>query len=78
MTLSYRIDPFGRDGQRRTVRARLTTEHSASSYGQPVLVLPDGGVVDALSWAGCAYRVERATVGERAGLARLGFIHEEG
>jgi hypothetical protein len=28
----------------RTVDATLTTEHSQSSYGVPVLVMPDGGV----------------------------------
>lgn len=71
MTLSYKIDPFGDDSKRRKVKIRITTEHSASSYGQPVLVLPDGGALDMISWLGCDYRIEHATKTERAQLAKL-------
>ena len=71
MTCSYRVDPFGESPQRKTVKVRLTTTHSASSYGQPVMVLSDGGVLDLMSWVGCGYRIERATAKEREALARI-------
>lgn len=71
MRLSYNLDPFGDGSQRRMVKARVTTEHSASSYGQPVIVLPDGSALDLMSWVGCGYRVEKATAKERAALTAL-------
>lgn len=73
MTLSYKVDPFGDDSKRRKVKVSITTEHSASSYGQPVIVLPDGVALDLMSWVGCAYRVERATAEEREQLAKMGL-----
>ena len=33
MTLSYLIDPFSGDTKKKKIKARITTEHSASSYG---------------------------------------------
>ncbi len=68
MTLSYLKDPFSAKPTRTSVRVTLTTEHSASSDGQPVLVLPDGEALDLLSWVGCGYRVEQATDQEREAL----------
>lgn len=62
MKLSYR-DITG-DGQRHTVQATVTTDHAASSYGQPVVVLPDGDTLDASSWALCDYRIEEITAEE--------------
>ncbi len=38
MTLSYKVDPFGEEATRRKITVRITTEHSASSYGRPVIV----------------------------------------
>jgi hypothetical protein len=73
MILSYRVDPFSDRSKRERVTVRLTTEHSASSYGQPVIVLPDGGALDLMSWVGCGYRVERAGKAERAMLAKMGL-----
>lgn len=72
MTLSY-VDLFSGSGSRKTIKARLTTNHSASSYGQPVVVLPDGGALDLMSWVGCGYKVERATAKEREQLAKIGL-----
>ena len=52
--------------------ARLTTEHSASSYDQPVLVADDGG--DALSlFAAAFYRLVQGTAEEREALLRAGY-----
>ncbi len=57
MTLEY-YDRTKVCGALRT-RARVTTEHAASSYGQPVVVLPSGAVLDYLSWVTLSYRVVR-------------------
>ncbi|MEX5281881.1 MAG: hypothetical protein NW700_10045 [Nitrospiraceae bacterium] len=35
------------------------------------MVLPDGGVLDLMSWVGCGYRIERATAKEREAVARI-------
>lgn len=44
MVLTY-VDVFG-DGERKFVEARITVDHPASSYGQPVVVLSNGDVLD--------------------------------
>ena len=60
MILSY-IDLLG-DGERREVAARVTTNHPASSYGQPVIVLDsDGDALDLTSWILLNYQVAEAT-----------------
>lgn len=43
------------------VRAKITTDHSASSYGQSVIVLEDGGALDLTSWVVLGYKVVMAT-----------------
>ena len=58
MTLSYR----GLMSDKRTrVKAKITTDHTASSHGLPVIVLPDGDALDYSSAALLDYQVERAT-----------------
>lgn len=55
------------------VSAVLTTDHSASSYGIPVLVLGNGeplGVEDAML---ADYRIVEATDEERTALVRAGY-----
>ena len=47
--------------KRTRVKARITTDHPASSYGLPVIVLPDGDALDYSSAALLDYQVERAT-----------------
>jgi len=59
--------------KRHRVKAKITTEHSASSYGQPVIVLEDGGALDLFSWTVLGYRVIQAGKRERAELARMGL-----
>jgi hypothetical protein len=54
----------------------ITTEHPPRSYGQPVIVLPDGGSLDLFSWVAGDYRVVRATKAEREALVRLGLVHQ--
>ena len=58
MMLSYQ-DLF--TGKRSRIRAKITTNHPASSYGIPVIVLPDGDALDYSSAALLDYQVERAT-----------------
>lgn len=67
MKLSY-VDLLG--DQRREIAAEVTTDHAASSYGIPVVVLPDGESLDVASWILLAYRVEEATPQELATLKR--------
>ena len=63
MKLSYSNSIFG-DDKRHTINAEITTDHPASSYGQPVIVLEDGGALDLMSWTALDYRVEEATKDE--------------
>lgn len=58
MILTY-IDLLG-DGQRHQIDAEITTDHSASSYGQPVVVLAGGALLDAASWTLLNYQIEQA------------------
>jgi hypothetical protein len=67
MTLSYQ-DLMAT--KRTRIKATITTEHSASSYGQPVIVLPDGGALDHQSAILLNYRIESATKAERELLAK--------
>lgn len=53
---------------------RLTTESGASSYGQPVVVLAEGGVpIDSFSWA-LAWRIVAATPEELVALREAGYV----
>lgn len=55
MMLQY-TDIFA-GGKIRKIRATITANHPASSYGVPVVVLPDGGALDAQSWVLLNYHV---------------------
>jgi len=61
MKLSYR-DLMATE--RTTVEATITTEHSASSYGQPVIVLDDGEALDYNSAILLDYQVEEVSTEE--------------
>ena len=67
MKLSYRKG----DEDRQIISAEITTEHSASSYGQPVILLEDGGALDLMSWVALDYQVEEATDDEWDSLNKL-------
>jgi hypothetical protein len=69
MKLSY-VELLG-DGERHEVEAEITTDHPASSYGRPVIVMEDGGALDLASWALLGYQVIEATPDERAQLAKI-------
>ena len=53
--------------------ARLTTEHAASSYGQPVLVIDTGDALGTGDVALADYRIVEATPEELAALERAGY-----
>lgn len=57
MRLKY-TDLFGRA---HTITARITTDHLASHYGVPVVVLPDGEALDYASAALLQYEVVKAS-----------------
>lgn len=57
MILSYR---GLMDEKRKRIKATITTDHPASSYGIPVIVLPGGDALDYGSAAVLDYRVEKA------------------
>jgi hypothetical protein len=74
MKLSY-TNILG-DGKRHTISATITTEHSLSSYGQPVLLLEDGNPLNVESWILMAYQVVNATNAEYALLQKwVGLIN---
>lgn len=59
--------------KRHRMKASVTTEHSASSYGQPVIVLEDGEALDLMSWVGLGYQVVKASKKEREALLKMGL-----
>lgn len=62
MILSY-TDIF-EDGKPCRIKADITTDHPASSYGMPVVVLPDGQALSADSWVLLNYHVVKASKAE--------------
>lgn len=62
MILSY-TDIF-EDGKPCRIKADITTDHPASSYGMPVVVLPDGQALNADSWVLLNYHVVKASKAE--------------
>jgi len=67
--LSY-VDVLG-DGERHQIDATITTDHSQSSYGQPVIVLEDGGLLDMTSWVLLNYQIVKATPEEFAMVKKI-------
>ena len=69
MVLSYKDTDA-----KRWIRAKITTKHSASSNGQPVVVLENGEALDLMLWAAMGYKVEKAKDKEKEELHRMGLI----
>lgn len=70
MKLSY-MDILG-DGQRHEVKAKITSNHPDSSYGQPVIVLDsDNKTLDITSWVLLNYQIIEATPEEFELLKRV-------
>ncbi len=68
MLLSY-VDLLG-DHERHEIAATVTMDHPASSYGIPVVVLPDGEALDVQSWMILNYAVVEASDSELEALTR--------
>ncbi len=60
--------------KRHRIKARVTTEHEVSIYGQPVIVLEDGDVLDFFSWKNLGYRVVQAGKREMPLLKQMGLV----
>jgi hypothetical protein len=73
MILSY-TDLFDEKRKSHRIKATVTTEHPASHYGQPVIVLEDGGALDLFSWVTLGYRVVKASKKETLALQKMGLI----
>ena len=61
----------GPEGQ--AVQARLRTDHAASCYGIPVLVLEDGTALGPADLEAAGYRVMTATDAEKIKLEAAGY-----
>lgn len=57
-----------------TIKAEITVHHPASSYGQPVIVLENGELLDPVSWTVLGYKIVSAEPEELAALKRLGLL----
>jgi len=73
MILQY-TDLFDEKKKIHRIKAKITTEHSASHYGQPVIVLDDGGALDLFSWVSLGYQVIKASKKEQQALRQMGLI----
>ena len=59
MILQY-TDIFN-DGKAVKIKGEITTVHGASSYGLPVIILPDGEILSAESWVMLGYKIVSLT-----------------
>jgi len=57
-------------GKTKKVKAEITTDHPASHYRLPVVVLPDGNALDAQSWVLLGYRIIKLTKQEAPAMER--------
>ena len=73
MILSY-LDIFEPSAKRTRVKATVTTDHSVSSYGQPVIGFEDGEELNLIFWVAMGYQVVEATEQERVGLRKIGLM----
>ena len=73
MILSY-LDIFEPSARKTRVKATIATNHSAGSYGQPVIVLADGGALDPMSWVAMGYQVVKATRKDQVELQKMGLL----
>ncbi len=68
MILQY-TDIYG-GGKLKKIAATVTTEHPESHYGQPVIVLDDGNLLDPMSWELMGYRIISCTKDEAPLMAK--------
>ena len=68
MILQY-TDIFG-GGKRKKIAATVTTEHPESHYGQPVVLLADGNILDCHAWELMGYCLVSCTKAEAPIMAK--------
>ena len=73
MILSY-VDLFDKKRLQHRIKANVTTNHPASHYGQPVILLEDGKTLDSSSWTLHRYRVLKANKKEISTLLSMGLV----
>jgi hypothetical protein len=73
MILSYTV-LFDKKRMQHRIKATVTTNHSTSRYEQPVILLEDGGTLDASSWFSHRYRVLKASRKEISALLSMGLV----
>ena len=73
MILSY-TDLYDKRRLQHCIKATVTMNHPASRYGQPVVILEDGGMLDSSLWVAKRYRVLKATKKEVSALLRIGLV----
>jgi hypothetical protein len=73
MILSY-ADLFDKKRLQHRIKATITTNHPASRYGQSVVILEDGRMLDSSLWIANRYRVLKATKKEISALLRIGLV----
>lgn len=64
MKLSYK-SPFFENVKRHFIDAEITTDHPCSHYGQPVIILKDGDMLDYFSAFILEYQIEEISEDER-------------
>ena len=73
MILSY-LNIFKPSARKTRVKATITANHSAGSYGQPVIVLEDDGSLDLMAWVAMGCQAVQATKKERTELQKIGLL----
>lgn len=73
MILSH-IDFFDKRNMQHRVKATIVSNHPASRYGQPVILLENGRMLDSSSWFSHRYRVLKANKKEISELLRMGLV----
>lgn len=73
MILSY-VDLFDKKRLQHRIKASVTTNHPASHYGQPVIILEDGKMLDSSTWTSHRYRVLKANKREISALLAVGLV----
>jgi len=68
------IDLFDKRNMPHRVKATIITDHPASRYGQPVILLESGRTLDASLWFSHRYRVLKASKKEISALLRMGLV----
>jgi hypothetical protein len=73
MILSH-TDLFDEKRLQHRIKATVTTNHPASHYGQPVVVVENGAALDSFSWITHRYRVLKASKKEISALLSMGLV----